>query len=683
MVSPWHSIGKVGDFFGDLSDVNAVARAAQQRAYRGEVLLILISPPFADTGFSFVGNLQRHLGFEHYLTLAATEADCTALRRDWLRLQTGSPLACGWSSEVTGNPAWARWGIHEYHKYVLWTSRWLVAAQLCDLGVNVLVTDVDGAMLADVYPLLHSAPLVHYDVVITDVGPGKGVNCGFVYLRGGGALAAPAESARCTRAAHSNMSSPCRPAAAWLASAVYERIQRCLMLPHILYRRKPGRPVRPQTQVLWEAHVWNDVLLSVQHDRSIYSWAESKLVPSERIRFRQQLNGSAELSAAPLSSDVRTDPKRLVREATTRTFTSPYELPNEAFADQVGRRYLQNRSLQTMDLCAPLVYSIGGGRCLRSGRLVMAPPWLVSQGSPQLLSWSLATPRPSAHVHLVNMWRCAFTDWCYSRSVRMWWLRANGLYDEQLEHAKPREDRVTETTKTLALHPAAVKALARSGEFIRLHHALHHLMTVAALIGRRPLIPELPCTFYRTANARWLSKKPGSTTNRHGISLPDIVAVGEAPAPRCLLLPGGGTCSTPLHPFEMSVPAGTHPSLRLQDLLPLETASARIGAVCNLSRAFTLAPIVLLEGLDALPPDKIVDGIGSIARSDEFSRKGPASSLLAPLVNSAVSVTTAALRSCPAEAMERYGSVAKECGNYFMTNGHAVKRSRALSKSST
>ena len=24
--------------------------------------------------------------------------------------------------------------------------------------------------------------------------------------------------------------------------------------------------------------------------------------------------------------------------------------------------------------------------------------------------------------------------------------------------------------------------------------------------------------------------------------------------------------------------------------------------------------------------------------------------------------------------MERYGSVAKECSNYFMTNGHAVKK---------
>lgn len=40
----------------------------------------------------------------------------------------------------------------------------------------------------------------------------------------------------------------------------------------------------------------------------------------------------------------------------------------------------------------------------------------------------------------------------------------------------------------------------------------------------------------------------------------------------------------------------------------------------------------------------------------------------------------AALRACPADAIERYASVAGSCANYLMSNAHTVRRSRTLSR---
>lgn len=696
--SSWHSLGRVGDFLGDVSQPGRIAQAAAQRSFKGELILMLLNPQFADPGFNFILQMRRLLGFEHYLVIAAAKGECEALRGDWAMLRTsGSNLACGWSSETTENPAWQRWGLERTHKYVLWAARWYVASRLCDLGVNVLVTDVDGVILADPYPLLHSPPLSEYDVVVTDVGEGRGVNCGFVYLR-----ATTTSTATSSRSRSSNPSAelqhqqqpppqrcspvaaygarrakPCRTAAAWLAAGVYERIQRLLELPQVLHRRKPGRPVRPQIGVLWEAHAWNDVLLSVQRDAEVHSWAVSKLTKPERQLLWRQLNASA--GGALTRSE---DSSRLLgREMSAQTFSSPAAVPKEAFADAFAQRHLRNRSLITMDLCAPARYRVATGRCLRSGRLAMAPPWLVSQGAPQALSWALATPRPVAHFHLVNMWRCAFVDYCYARGLRMWWLRANGLYDGRLPQLLRGSDGggggSGERPKLLMLHPDAIASLVGSGQFIRLHHAMHHLVTLASLLGRRPLVPELPCAFFRAANANWLARRRRRSESRYGLSLPDIVAVGPPSSPRCYLFPGGGTCFHTLEPFDMQAPpppaAGAPPTIRLQDLRTHGSVEARLSALCNLSRTLAAATVVALDGIQHLRTDEVIDGVGEASPTT-----GAIVSALDP--SSRTVAVEAALRACPADAIERYASVAGSCANYLMSNAHTVRRSRTLSR---
>ena len=68
------------------------------------------------------------------------------------------------------------------HRTALFTLRWYMSARLLDAGLNVLSLDLDGYMMADIYALLRAPPMAQHDVVMTDVGFRRGVNCGFVYF---------------------------------------------------------------------------------------------------------------------------------------------------------------------------------------------------------------------------------------------------------------------------------------------------------------------------------------------------------------------------------------------------------------------------------------------------------------------------------------------------------------------
>ena len=82
---------------------------------------------------------------------------------------------------------------------------------------------------------------------------------------------------------------------------------------------------------------------------------------------------------------------------------------------------------------------------------------------------------------------------------------------------------------------AGGNARARLLGFRRLHALIHNLVTAAALLGRRPVIPQVPCDFVRAVQSPELWSAPKS---RFGLCHAAIVATGPPDAPTCHLTPG-------------------------------------------------------------------------------------------------------------------------------------------------
>ena len=193
---------------------------------------------------------------------------------------------------------------------------------------------------------------------------------------------------------------------------------------------------------------------------------------------------------------------------------------------------------------------------MAGGSLAVAPIWLASLGSDPESGWAGESPPPMAYLHLTNDWHC-FPKPCWSKAGRLFWLRAHKLWDERLDTLglTPQGPPVHAGARVLALPAATFTATLgalqprwrtkgkksrpppRSEEklaFRRLHALLHNLATAAALLGRRPLIPSVPCEFVRAVQPR-RPDKDGEA--RFGLLLPSVVATGPADAPVCHLAP--------------------------------------------------------------------------------------------------------------------------------------------------
>jgi len=168
----------------------------------------------------------------------------------------------------------------------------------------------------------------------------------------------------------------------------------------------------------------------------------------------------------------------------------------------------------------------------------------------------------------------------------------------------------------LALPPAALEASlrllrrprrnrkpSRAEEklaFRRLHAMLHNLATAAALLGRRPLIPTVPCDFVRAVQP----KRPVPTDrSRLGLILPSVVATGPAHAPTCHLGPaeysGAHQCT---HAHAMSA-FDLGALLRAQPSPPPRNGSLRLRAA-----DFAAARRTSADTVDRRV-DRLVDGL--------------------------------------------------------------------------
>ena len=646
---PFRSASSVRPFAGgDFSSDDVLAAAVSARSFQREIILLILTSPMAAWGLNFVFGLHR-LDYGHYLIASQTEQHCQALGHAWARLEQPPP-PCGWATAVTHHPGWQRWGLNgTYHRTVLFTLRWYMSSRLLDAGLNVLSLDLDGFVLTDIYALLKRPPLAEHDLVVTDVGFKRGINCGFVYFnqdaarRPRNALADRRLSCPAASAANATCDArgAWRSAANWVAHAVVERVMLFAELDELIYLgpmppnttataaaassassaaalRRRGARRHPATAVFWDAHVWCDVLRSVEDDREAYPWAWGHAGRSDV--WRRRLGYSREQFS---------DKFIRLRTSTARRYSSPFAPPTEPHAAQFVEGTMRNRLLQYMPLCAPRRYRVwgsspraeaaaaraGGRGCLLPGSVMLAPPWLVSQGERPGVDWVAATPPQASYVHLVNMWRCFGVAHCYTKHNKRWWLRAVGLWDDRLDRLDaaapppsqpPRRGRRrgglaaaaaaatsaasaassaasaasaasasaasaanTTRVRVLGVAPELVEAVARRGLYVHLHRLLHNLATVASLVGRTAALPQLPCAFFERASHLAHSQRqrpPHGNASRRGISLNDVLVVGgggsgsggsggggSGDGARCLLYPGGLDCSEGrvLAPFEL------------------------------------------------------------------------------------------------------------------------------------
>lgn len=659
---------------GDFSEACTVRRMAATVPIDGEVILTLISTNMAPWGVNFADSL-RVFGREKNLLLTALDSvECDRVQGFWQRHRGWAP-ACGWASAVIDHPGWGVWSIDPRDSPVAFFAvRWYVAARCADVDLNVLIMDLDGYVMHDVYALLHARPVSSFDVVITEISNKDGINCGFVYFNQRVAVGprGDEEWEACADPAPEGPS--CWPGARWLAHAIFERIMLFLELDRPLSN---GR--RPAANVMWEQTLINDVLHSAVRGLEVHPWAFAHTMGNA--------NASDEWAAAlgyrpPEGFIGRARNIGVLKRASRQQYDSPVGTTPFAEHDRehgaaYREGYMFNRSLQYMVLCPPVPFARKGSfrvfthaerakaPCFRTGRLLVAPRWLANQGEAPHLEWAVAQPPQHAYVHLVNAWRCWGTDACYSRISRVHWLKLNGLWDRRLDKEEPMD-----APGVLALGPGSMARLhaADAMRYQDAHRLLHNLLTIAALLGRRALIPGLPCSFVNySANILYPYKK---TVYRFGLALHDITPIRrEDGSLVCHPFPGGQYCDAKfaVHEYDrLRFLGGTSPDTL--EVPPGDPATT-LKALCARGAELHGNRLVLLEGLDPLDP-RLVDA--EAPRGRFITR--PIDSIL----NDAPRTGTT---TCP--GMEHYRRARAKCPGYLLLNEETVSRSARLSGSAS
>ncbi|KAL1507134.1 hypothetical protein AB1Y20_007987 [Prymnesium parvum] len=556
----------------DMAAPGVARQVAETRSYRKELILFTADAEMAGWGFHFVRQLRAR-GYEHWLILSDGGENCDAMHRKWELVQAATdepPLSCVYSSYPRAHEGWAQWTSHSradkmHQVYILWATRWWVALALLREETNVLSLDVDAVLLTDIYQLLRAPPLVQQDVIITRNDDGsQSLNCGFVYFNRDAARSSD-------RAQRSEVRGRCDgapgaggevavvegavPAAEWVCELMWERLRLFLEIERRELKASPAR------EVLWEQDAWNDLVKSIELRRRVFPWVtgygkDSDLWP--KLGYRRQVVQGARHAEKWVSWEKA-------------AYEPPVPTPAEgAWAARFAELDLRRPTLW-LPLCAPynrssraavvpppntvdgIPLGLQSARPLAHGRIMVAPIWLASLGPDPESDWAGASPSPLAYVHITNMWKC-FPHPCWSKAGRLFWLRAHGFWDPRLDELglTPRGRPFSNATRVLALPPSLPAALlelsdatralpafpkphARLLGFRRLHALIHNLATIAALLARKPVIPQVPCELVRTVQSRELSNTKRS---RFGICHAAVVATGPSDAPVCHLTPG-------------------------------------------------------------------------------------------------------------------------------------------------
>lgn len=209
---------------------------------------------------------------------------------------------------------------------------------------------------------------------------------------------------------------------------------------------------------------------------------------------------------------------------------------------------------------------------------------------------------------------------CWSKAGRLFWLRAHGFWDQRLDDLgiTPRGKPYDASTRTLSLPPTFFKAVAaltppNEGEppavsaqgrwlaYRRMHALVHNLVTVAALLGRKPVIPQVPCEFVRGVQQRRMSTPSGRS--RFGVSHPSVVVTGSKKNPVCHLAPGTWRPGGPDQCYHNFIMAQFDYERFLNSSFVRDTKATRTLHRMQLPDAFPVEPPPSAQSYDKVPID--------------------------------------------------------------------------------
>ena len=561
--APAHSLA--GPF--DLDSRRGLRAAVAARAPHGEIVTFTSDVRGLPAAANMALQLKR-LRIGQHLVLADARETCETghIRWPW--------LGCGWSAGLPGFETRYASGAGgaTARLWSLWSAKWLLVARLAELRVNVLALDTDMLLQADPYTLLRRPPVSRFEMVI--VPEGSRVNLGFLYVRG----------------------KRCQPGGG-VASVLWDVVRRLRLFTEdwpLLARR--GH--QTSTAGLWDQGLFTDAIVSSIGGSLVYPytylqsprtgvWASIRWPPANTsVANLSQMHVVTWRDRGDRRSDLRSlkrqehemdapgmahrppeflpptgHPQREQWErrrhplmwAPLRPLRDPVAHLRQRDPSHVTPGWLDARALPATG--RPPMWRPAGRRAGASGtegdakkELLLATPdwlyclvgrWAVTAGWP-----SLAPRAVCAVLHLVEC-RSQFGAWNANKAARPYVQRALGYW--HLPEPPPRSlvPGGPPRAVRLARHEwIATGAAAGIGPLL---NALQRLALVAAVSGRTPVVPSVPCS------SRWLSRNTfgrAGVADDYVIQLPNATFGGYRPdetdgGAECHLALGGDKCMLP------------------------------------------------------------------------------------------------------------------------------------------
>ena len=247
----------------DLEVDDNVLRAAYERSYKGELILINANAGGSTMARNAVAN-ARAVGIEHFLLYTESEETCREIMA--MSAKSHGEIDCAWTSYLKGHPRLEMFGVQSddgADAFRLWWSRFYYMFKLSGVGYNVMYIDTDVSFRFNPYPVFKraDAPLKSYTLFAQAEGQTiDQLNVGFMYIQN----AKPDGVAR---------------------GILNETITRMLA---VLESNPPLKDWRGEVaagakESLWDQHIFNDVVLSAVVGRAVNPRQGQRVVePSQR-----------------------------------------------------------------------------------------------------------------------------------------------------------------------------------------------------------------------------------------------------------------------------------------------------------------------------------------------------------------------------------------------------------------
>ncbi len=465
----WRSIGKVSPLHGeDLSQPGALEAAALKRSYRKEIIIMVSNTRGTHLAANQVANF-RSVGIEHYLLITNTAQCCQ-------RLMAGPwDLTCGWTSYLLNHPRLHTYQLTKEESAVpfrLWWVRFQFLERLVGLGYNAMYVDTDVSFRVNPYPLF-KGPFARYTLFGQDeTGFINGINIGFIYV----------QNALSTGGARR------------VLNETLMRMYSILEAEEPL-RKWDGNVATGAKEVLWDQHIYNDVLESAVVGREMHRRSHQRLIDpangKRRVWEREQ--------GFPVGGELHFD---------VETITV---LPEDVPTTSDGRKLdltpgVYKIKTKPLFWYGDMVYLPRQPEDSAPERLVAMPPWLVAgwsgvAGDIRLQGvsghWNINPPK-IAIAHMVG----ALAKQTTLKSLGWWHYGAETYRDLGLTSL---ERRLEETglfavsgLRTEMMFSDPNRGIAAYGL------ALSRLIELAVAAGRRPVVPALDCS------SPWITRNSNS-----------------------------------------------------------------------------------------------------------------------------------------------------------------------------